>query len=226
MAIVYTGQKAKGSAAGGTSIAITAPAGGFAAGSTLVFGFGCADASFDVTSIADTHGNSYTVLTGTRVVLGGTASVMAYGTLTNAIPAGDVITATITNTGGAGQVAEFTGVQSAGFDVSQKATIAFDTVFSSGATGVTNQADELVVGLNYSNTSTVTFTPTGGYSEIDDSSFFSAWSQQLQYLVVSSAGAQTSTATASAATAGLASVATFKGAAAGGGDTGLAWIRA
>lgn len=212
MAIAYTGKKATGTAAGGTSIVITAPAGGFAAGSLLVFWCTCQDGTFDVTSIADTHSNTYTVLSATRITLGGSAAVLAYGFLTNAVAAGDAITATITNTGGAIQVAEFSGVASGPFDVSQKASIAFDTAFSSGATATTAQADELVFGGNYANNSGVAFAPGSGFTEIDDAAFFTSWDAQTQYKVVSATGAQTSTATASAAVAGLAAVATFKGA--------------
>jgi len=213
MAIAYTTKKASGSAAGGTSIVITSPAGGFSAGNLLVFWATCADSTFDVTGIADTHSNSYTVLSATRITFGGTAAVMAYGLLTNAVPAADTITATITNTGGAIQVAEFSGIASSPFDVSQKASIPFDTAFSSGATSATSQADELVVGGNFANTFTATFTPTGGYSEIDEAAFFTSWNAQMQYLVVAATGAQTSTATASTAVSGLAAVATFKGSA-------------
>lgn len=227
MAIAYANHKANGSAAGGTSIVVTVPASGYALNSLVALGCASADNTFNVSSITDSKSNPYTVHSTTRVTFGGTAALICSGVLsTGALASGDTITLTLaTSTGGAVQSAEFTGVStSSPFDVGAAASIPFDSNFSSGNTAATAQADELLFGMNFANSAARSFTAAGSFNEIDDTAFFGAWDQQIQYRVVSATGAYASTATADTTTTGLAMIATFK--ASLGVDTGLAWIKA
>lgn len=222
MAITFV-RSAAGTAAAGSTITVTAPAAGFTTGDFLVLACSCADNTFNVSSITDSASNSYSIHSATRITLGGTAQLICSGYLTTGLTSGQTITVTLAAAvGGAVEACEFSSVaSSSAFDKATAASIAFDTAFTTGNTATTTQADELLFGINFANSNARTFVPTGSFTEITDAAYFS-WRMQTQYRVVSATGAYASTATADSATAGLASIATYK--AALGVDTGLAWI--
>lgn len=206
-----------GSDAFASSFSVTVPAAGVAAGDTLILSCASADSTFNVSSISDTGGNTYTVRSGTRTVIGGNTILIADAHISTALNSGDTITLTLAGaTGGSALVSEFSGIAAASyFDVSHGATIAFDTAFDSGATATTAQADELVFGTMYAPSSARTFTAGSGFTEIAESAFFTAWVQQTEYKVVAATGTYSATATADSATEGIAVVATYKAASSG-----------
>lgn len=204
-----------GSDAFASSFAATVPAGGIAAGNHLVISAGCADASFTVSSVTDSSSNTYTVHD--SQVLGGFTLVFISGYIGTALSASDTVTFTLGGaTGGAAILSEFSGLASSSYlDQTAKATIAFDTPYSSGLTATTTQADELVFGHQITGDTSVVFTPSGTYTKGEEDVFFSAWNQQTQYKIVSATGTYESDGTASTAAAIISMVATLKAAAGG-----------
>lgn len=222
MAIAYTTKTAKNSAASGTSVAVTVPAGGFTAGNKLMCVFAVPDVSAFASAMTDTAGNPYTSRHTYSQV--GQSVTLFEGDLTSGLSSGQSVTATIPD-GGALMVYEFSGLLTGtSFDKQANAT-AVATTYSSGATAVTTQADELLFAITSVQTASATSAPDAPWTEIDENLWFAAQDVQIAYQVVAAAAAYTSTGTITASSGYMATIDTFKGAAAGA-DTGLAWIRA
>lgn len=220
MAIAYTTKKASGSAASGTSITITVPAGGFTAGNHLIVAATNQDDTYDISSIS-AGGNTYTQLLRQQDTPVSFSTVIIGSIyLASGLSAASTITVTTaTSVGGEVSVYEFSGLDSAGAnDKSAAAVINFDTAYDSGSTATTAQADELLFGINMLGGTSLSFTPGGSFTEIDEVAWFSSWKTQHQYQVVSATGAYNSTATASGDTKGIALIGTFKAATGGGGS--------
>jgi hypothetical protein len=172
-----------------------------------------------VTSVSDSKGNTYARVPSFDIAGGG-------GTL-----ALDCWWAIVTNTGAAPTVTVnfddsstnmnivvqvFSGfVGTATFDKKSTSDNASSTTCTSGATGVTSQNVELVVGLGVHNLATSAFSLGAGFTTLTQSSVADRQGA-MQSLVTASAGAQTSNMTIAAARVNIGGVATFYDAVAGG----------
>jgi hypothetical protein len=190
---------------------VTVPAGGVAAGNTLIIVYYIPSSTGGVTSVSDTRGNTYTIH-GTES-LGSLVAVLISASISTALISGDTIT--LSNPSGESGLAicsEFSGLASSSIDQYTSGDIAFDTALSCGPTGTTVQADELVFSAFFAGSNSVTFTPGSGFTQTDTGGYPGAPSYTYlnQYKVVSATGTQTATATASAATAAIGLLATFK----------------
>lgn len=188
-----------GSDAFASSFNITVPAGGVAAGNTLIISLACADSSFTVSSITDSSSNSYN-LNRVSSSFGSYVLLVCDAHITTALNASDTISVTLGGaTGGSAIVSEFSGIAAASFlDQTQNNVVVFDTAHTSNATATTAQADELVFGSHVTNDTSVTWTPDSPFTSNEADVYFSAWKQIVQYKVVSATGTYASTGTTSA----------------------------
>ena len=117
-------------------------------------------------SVTDSAGNTYTLITAPNS--SAVSGTLAYAINATALASGQTITITFPSTRNAAAVASrVSGIATASaFDQSATNTTGSGTAASVGPTGTTTQADELVVGLfAYSNTHT--FTAGSGYTGLD-----------------------------------------------------------
>lgn len=204
------------------TVDITVPSGGVAAGSHLILGITMPFSATTVSTVTDDASNSYTVHAN---LSSGSASLsMASGYLATGLTAGQKIhfTPSVGGQGGSWAVANFSGLVAASyFDKTAQFTTAFSTSWTSGNTATTTQADELIYGCVFGDT-TLAYTPGGTFSQIHQEVFTSA-RNFTEYKTVSSTAAYAADGTVAANTATLAIVGTFKadtGAAAG----NIAWV--
>jgi hypothetical protein len=90
--------------------------------------------------------------------------------------------------------------------------------YSSGATGSTTQADELLLGVHHVNDTSTTWTPDSGWGTVVRQTDGSFHQHQVQERLVSSTGTYASSGTASGTISTVGVIATFKAAAGGGGN--------
>jgi uncharacterized repeat protein (TIGR01451 family) len=156
-----------GSGTSGTTISVTVPAAGVAAGDTVVVSVALDPAVGPVTC-ADTGGNAYSVDADRTNGSGtsGVRTVVCSAAVATALPAGASITVTHPSvTATAISASEFSGLAGASrVDRTASATGATSAA-SSGSTAPTTQPDELLIGSIATETKkTETFTPGTGYS--------------------------------------------------------------
>lgn len=205
-------------ATGSTADTVTVPVGGFAAGNLIVFA-GMWDDASTASAVNDTGGNSYAQAQ--RISAGGISTEIWYSSLTNPLVSGNTIVATLAGNDGFWCAAEFSGLTTVSpLDQAPAGTTDTGTNHSSATTGTTAVADELLIGTHCA-TSTHTFVPTGGFTQIDNTSIF-GFTFSMQYLVVSSIGTYASTCTSGSATANNLIV-TFEGPA-GAAAGNIAWV--
>ncbi len=160
-----------------------------------------------VTSITDSQTNTYTRI---RSTLYGSSAECELWYAIN-ITGGTLPTVTVNHTVSsvAFTMREYSGLATVSpLDKGISAVATTGTAMSSGATAATTQADELVLGYMASG-GTTSYTLGTGYGNLTQVSNSSVTSG-LEYLTVSSTGAQTSTATLSLSGVWCMGVATFK----------------
>jgi hypothetical protein len=154
----------------GTSLSVTVPAGGVAAGNTVVVTFAVDPAAGAVTC-SDSGGNVYSVdadvANGTDTT--GVRTVVCSANVGTALLSGDTITVSHpTAVARAMAASEFAGMAATGrVDRLATATGAVTSV-SVGPTAVTSQPDEMLVGaLGVETKKDNPFTPTGAFTAVD-----------------------------------------------------------
>ena len=186
----------------GTSLALTVPATGVAAGNTLLVSFAMDPVSGTV-SVADSRGNTYTdnadVMNGTSGSGTGVRTVVLSAPVTTALVSGDTITVTFPSVGSkAFSVYAVNDLISASrVDKTNTATGSSSSP-SSGATAATTHANELLVGAigSESRVASVTMTAGGSLSLLnnacaDTGTTSSSITVFPEYRIVSATGAQT-----------------------------------
>ena len=197
------------------TIPLTVPAGGIAAGNTLVLLINTDTTPTTVSGIADASGTNAYAQINSVTTTPDLRSFLWYGIITTGLAAASTVTVTLSQaTGGACIAAEFSGLSSTPLD---KDTSVQDvtTTHSSGSTAVTTQADELLVGGHVMHT-TAAFTATGSFIQNETQASFGIWRTAMQYLIVAATGAYASTGTTVGVETCNNHIATFKQAAAGG----------
>lgn len=147
-----------------------------------------------ITSITDNSGNTYTAL---PVNIGTAHETQVFYCL-NMASAGNASTITVTPANSAyvwsAVWAIFSGVATSLAQDATATAIGTGTSLSSGATSTTVQASELVIGAG-GQSNNRPFTAAGGYTGINQAANGTSAAAFMEYLVVSSTGAQTATAT-------------------------------
>lgn len=158
---------------------ITIPAGGIAQGNLVVVLAGSGLTSTDtLTSVTDSRGNTYDISTTYRTITGASGGRFKYAwcNLTTALQAGDVITCTwASGTVPVSGMVSYTGIDGAVLDQSaygEQTSFPETVAPSTGASGTTTAADEVVValfGCVEAGGADVTWTNTSGYtSRVDE----------------------------------------------------------
>lgn len=219
---VWVGKIDAQSAGAGNTVTLTVPAAGVAEGDLIIIGGGrsFATAEGSIASIADTQGNTYTVdeveSTGSAFCASIASCVVGAG---KALVSGNTIVVTFNGTGAvlAACAHVFTapdGWESPPLDLTADAG-GTSTTPSSGATGTTSQADELVVGGFSWAVANSWFEKGSGYTSLSGVQGSGDRKVDIEYKVVSGTGAQTADGTLNVSTQWNAIVATYKMAAAG-----------
>lgn len=197
---------------GSNTIVLTVPAGGIAAGNTLVL-FITKDTNPDVVnSVADASGGANTYAQAGAVIPGSTdwRSFLWYSYMNVGLSAASSITVTLSAaSGGACVASEFSGLTAAPLDRFVGAQLGSTTV-DSGPTATTTQASELVFGCAAIQ-GTFAFTPSDvTYTTTEDSTFLGVWRMVAAYKVVSGTSTFSYGGTIATGTNNNAMVATFK----------------
>lgn len=202
-------------ASAGNVITLVVPTGGIAAGELIIVAGGRAFATAEgsIASVTDTQGNTYTVdeieSTGTAFCLSVASCIVG-----TALNAGDTLTVTFNGTGtqlcAHGHVFHSdSGWVAPPLDLTADAG-GTSTSPSSGATGTTSQADELVFGA-FDWVLVNSWGETGsGFTGLSGSQASGDRKIENEYKVVSATGAQTADGALSASAAWNAIVATYK----------------
>lgn len=187
---------------------VTVPAGGFAAGSLVVMGGIWDDTSSTVSAINDTAGNTYAAAQ--TIVGNGITITIWYSVLANALSAGNTIVATLAGNNGVWVAAEFSGIGDSPLD--QAPTGTTDTAVinhTSGTTGTTAVADELLIGL-HGTPANATYTATGSFIINEQTNPF-GFAMSMQYRIVAATGTYASTCDTDSNKSCNNLIATFKG---------------
>jgi hypothetical protein len=156
--------------ASGTTLPLTVPAGGVAAGSVLLIYAGAVDTAAVLSSVSDSRGNAYTV-DRTRARLTNITASVASGIIVTALQSGDTITLTYTVGSGKGAGAySVTGLASSSIVDQLAGTDSNSSSVSATMTGATTQADEIIFGAIMV-ALTPTFTPGSGYTALTEVPF-------------------------------------------------------
>jgi hypothetical protein len=203
------------------TLVLTVPAGGVAAGDTVIVVGAKGMDSQAVASVADTRGNAYTVDRNFHGPAGtGLATGIASGYVTTALQAGDKITVTYEGT------TSYTNRYAAAYDFAglaagpaldqQASNGTWSSDLSVGPTAATTQDVELVFAVFDIQPATTTFTPGAGFSVLPPATG-GVVGQVLQpeYAIVNAPGPQTATATLSAFASWQGFVLTYKASTAG-----------
>jgi len=203
-----------------TTHTVTVPAGGVAQGNFIIVRGKYASDTITVSGIADTGGNTYTVDVTLGSSGGNDTAFIASAQVTTALTNGNTIVVTLSGGKQAYvEATEFSGIAtSSALDKVKSQLQAYGTPWSSTATAMTSQDDELCIGL-YSPTGNQSSTPEGTWTEETDVAPANGAGGRYisQYKIVSSAAAYQAQGTLAASDGGPAMIATYKGAAAGGG---------
>ena len=210
---------ATGSGATGTTIAVTVPAGGVPAGHTVIVTVAL-DPAAGAVSCSDSKGNTYTkdldVTRGSGT--DGVRTVVCSAAIRTALAAGNTVVATHPSViARAVNAAEFSGFLTPALDRSASATGA-TTTLSSGATAVTTQAAELLIGAaGIESKHPTDFTPAPGYTSLGYASsetIPNGLAKQItlytQYRVVSTTGSYSANGTVQPSRQWAAAIATYK----------------
>ncbi|TMA66325.1 MAG: hypothetical protein E6J69_11085, partial [Deltaproteobacteria bacterium] len=210
---------ATGSGATGTTIAVTVPAGGVPAGHTVIVTVAL-DPAAGAVSCSDSKGNTYTkdldVTRGSGT--DGVRTVVCSAAIRTALAAGNTVVATHPSViARAVNAAEFSGFLTPALDRSASATGA-TTTLSSGATAVTTQAAELLIGAaGIESKHPTDFTPAPGYTSLGYASsetIPNGLAKQVtlytQYRVVSTIGSYSANGTVQPSRQWAAAIATYK----------------
>ena len=203
-----------------TTHAFTVPVGGVAAGNVVILRLCTNSETITISSVTDTQGNTYTVNVSHASPGDNTAGFIVSGQITTPLVNGNTITVTPSATVAlGGEATEWSELAtSAVFDKSAVASTGFGTSWSSGATAMTAQADELCIGV-YVITNDVRSTPEGTWTEQSDKNYVAPGpgrSMVTQYKIVSATGTYAAQGTLASNSDGAALIATYKAAAAGG----------
>lgn len=194
---------------------ITIPAGGVAAGDTLVVA--CGSSGSDVlTGITDSKGNTYTV----DDTEAGVPFALSSGSskLTTALVENDTVTITRNGAGSFVKVVLIVVTGLADTPVDKVASASgTGTTPSSGATAATTQADEIVLGFCSFDAALASndFSAGAGFTKIGEWNTNGDRTVAVEYEIVSATGAQTADGTLGTSVDWNMSVVTFKGEAGG-----------
>jgi hypothetical protein len=136
-----------------------------------------------------------------------------YSVLTNALVSGNSVTISLAGNDGIWIAQEFSGIASSPLDQAPAGTTdSAATNHTSGTTGTTAQADEVLIGL-HGNAGNQAYTATGGYTQQPAGGItaFGSFQLAMQYLIVAATGTYASTCTTAAGANSNNLIATFKG---------------
>jgi hypothetical protein len=202
----------------GASITITVPAGGVAAGNSILITFAMDDTDGAV-SATDSNGNVYAVdADANRVgVNDRVRTVILSAHNVAALAGGDTITISHPSaTARAASAAEFSGLAPTGALDQTSTNVGWSTAPSSGATSATTQADELLIGaIGVEGPLGDTFTPGAGYTALTRAGTTGGFSTSNitidpEYRIVSATGAYLANGTLGTSRRWAAAIATYK----------------
>lgn len=200
--------------ASSATIALTVPAGGVAAGHTVIVGLN-ANGTGTLNSVDDDRGNLWTIDRNSTATTGGQ---VVSGIITTPLQAGDTITVTGASSiaGRVAVAAEFSGIADTGAYDQEIATSATSATPNSGDTPDTTQTHELVLGfIAPANASAGVITGIdGSYTEADRVNGTSSRSLLMAYKTVTDTGPQSISGTLNASMAWRAVCTTYRAAAA------------
>lgn len=220
MALAYAGERAAGTSASTSSVAITL-ASDCTAGSRVVLGFGGRNTADSTVSVTDSKSNTWLIDAGPIRESGNAYGFVASTGMNLAtLLTGDVITVSIGGTPSCAMfyVEEISGVSSAALDVTVTNSATTGTTASTGTSAATVQNDEFVVNFFFADDEAGVWTVGGGYTQ------FTTLNQENtgktsagQYKIVAATGTQSGSMAFSGISEGwVGLLATYKQAAAGG----------
>jgi hypothetical protein len=199
-------------------LVITVPAGGVAAGDTIVVVAAKGKDQEGIASVSDQRSNAYTVDANAHGSVGSGLGVgIASAFVATALNGGDRITITyqgaIAYTNRWGSAYEFAGLSSGGADVATT-NGSYGTTLTTGATATTAQASELVLGVFDVQATGTGFAPGAGYQALTQAPAGGIGHTLLpEFAIVSARGAQQATATFPSAVSYVGAAAAYRAAA-------------
>ena len=199
----------------GTTLTITVPATGVARGDTIILFAGTSGSNNAVSTVTDSRGNAYTVDVRRSSTASSVNTNIVSAPVTTALVGGDTIKVTFNDTMSIrlALATQWRGLATTGRLDRTATSQSSGTSLSSGTTGATTQASELVLG-SFSAGENATFTATGGATAFATqlrASLGSTFRTQWQsYRIVSAKGTYSATGTASRSSLYAGAIATYR----------------